>query len=166
MDVFQLRNRLVEDYSSYIRSFIQIRDDKINRLVTEEIFAGLLWPDPLTQLNPSFQPGKWIDELADEGILHEECRRVFRTAKDKDPEGRRLRLHTHQEQAVRIAATRNNYVLTTGTGSGKSLSYIVPIVDRVLRQGSGRGTQAIVVYPMNALANSQWGELEKYICHG
>jgi ATP-dependent helicase YprA (DUF1998 family) len=50
-------------------------------------------------------------------------------------------------------------VLTTGTGSGKSLSYIVPIVDRILRQGGGDGIKAIVIYPMNALANSQAGEL-------
>ncbi len=49
-----------------------------------------------------------------------------------------------------------------GTGSGKSLSYIVPIVDRVLRHGSGKGVQAIILYPMNALANSQFGELEKF----
>ena len=65
MDVFQLRNRLVEDYSSYIRSFIQIRDERIHGLVDQEISGGLLWPDPLIQLNPSFRPGKWIDELVD-----------------------------------------------------------------------------------------------------
>ena len=58
------------------------------------------------------------------------------------------------------AKAGGNYVLTTGTGSGKSLAYIVPIVDHVLRRGSGKGIQAIVVYPMNALANSQMGELE------
>lgn len=54
-------------------------------------------------------------------------------------------------------------MLTTGTGSGKSLSYIVPIVDHVLRTGSGHGIQAIIIYPMNALANSQYGELEKFL---
>jgi ATP-dependent helicase YprA (DUF1998 family) len=43
------------------------------------------------------------------------------------------------------------------------LAYIVPIVDHVLRHGSGRGLQAIVVYPMNALANSQLGELQKFL---
>jgi ATP-dependent helicase YprA (DUF1998 family) len=54
-------------------------------------------------------------------------------------------------------------VRTTGTGSGKSLAYIVPIVDHVLRRGGGRGIQAVIVYPMNALANSQYGELEKFL---
>ena len=57
----------------------------------------------------------------------------------------------------------HNSVLTTGTGSGKSLAYIVPVVDHVLGRGPGRGIQAIVVYPMNALANSQHGELEKFL---
>ena len=55
---------------------------------------------------------------------------------------------------------------STGTGSGKSLAYIIPIVDQLLRQGSGRGIQAIIVYPMNALANSQYGELEKFLGPG
>lgn len=57
-------------------------------------------------------------------------------------------------------------MLTTGTGSGKSLAYIIPIVDHVLRRGPGKGVQAIVVYPMNALANSQSGELEKFLQRG
>ena len=61
-------------------------------------------------------------------------------------------------------------MLTTGTGSGKSLSYIVPIVDRVLRARQAGDRQArvraIIVYPMNALANSQLWELEKYLRNG
>jgi ATP-dependent helicase YprA (DUF1998 family) len=57
-------------------------------------------------------------------------------------------------------------VLTSGTGSGKSLTYIVPIVDHVLRRGSGQGIQAVVVYPMNALANGQVEELRKFLEKG
>ncbi|MBU1208596.1 MAG: DEAD/DEAH box helicase, partial [Proteobacteria bacterium] len=46
------------------------------------------------------------------------------------------------------------------------MAYIVPIVDHVLRGGSGKGIQAIIIYPMNALCNSQFGELEKFIKYG
>ncbi|HEY6408162.1 MAG TPA: DEAD/DEAH box helicase, partial [Ktedonobacteraceae bacterium] len=81
-------------------------------------------------------------------------------------QGRPLRLHRHQSEAISVARSGASYVLTTGTGSGKSLAYIVPIVDYVLRHGSGKGIQAIVVYPMNALANSQLKELEKFLCLG
>jgi ATP-dependent helicase YprA (DUF1998 family) len=59
-----------------------------------------------------------------------------------------------------------SYVLTSGTGSGKSLTDIVPIADHVLLSGSVRGIQAIVVYPMNALANSQDEELKKFLEQG
>ena len=81
MDVFGLRDRLVDDYSSYIHSFIQIRDDRIRELVQSEIASGLLWPDPLIQLNPSFEPGHRTDQLVDQGVLHEECR-AFRINKE------------------------------------------------------------------------------------
>lgn len=75
-------------------------------------------------------------------------------------------LAARRPAVVRVASTGVSYALTTGTGSGKSLTYIVPIVDRVLREGSGRGVRAIVVYPMNALANSQLEELSKFLKYG
>jgi len=166
MDVFDLRRKLIDDYAAYSGSFVHIADPRVNRYVTDGIQAGLLWPDPLIQLNPSFEAGEWIDELVAQGVLHDECGRAFRIKPEVQGEGRPLRLHRHQSDALRAAGGGHNYVLTTGTGSGKSLSYIVPIVDHVLQNGSGRGIQAIVVYPMNALANSQFGELEKFLCHG
>jgi len=74
-----------------------------------------------------------------------------------------LRLYKHQSDAIRVAVGGQNYVLTTGTASGKSLAHIAPVVNHVLRRGSRRGIQAIIVYPMNALANSQYGELKKFL---
>ena len=71
---------------------------------------------------------------------------------------------------MRIRYFSTVFVLTTGTGSGKSLAYIIPIVDRVLAAkaaGTYRpGIKAIVVYPMNALANSQLRELQKFLTIG
>ena len=99
-----------------------------------------------------------------DGLLDERCERIFR--RDKATGNHALRLHHHQRAAIEIAADEQNYVLTTGTGSGKSLAYIVPIVDHVLRRGSGRGIQAIIVYPMNALVNSQEEELKKFLHEG
>jgi ATP-dependent helicase YprA (DUF1998 family) len=61
--------------------------------------------------------------------------------------GEPFRLHSHQVEGIRGERAGDSYVLTTGTGSGKSLWYIVPIVDHVLRRGSGNGIQAIVIYP-------------------
>jgi ATP-dependent helicase YprA (DUF1998 family) len=138
-----------------------IRDQPIADRVDRELEDGLLWPDPIVQLNPAFEPGGTVDELVAQGLLHERCAQIFRRDKSAaDTTGAALLLHRHQREAIEAARTGSNYVLTTGTGSGKSLAYLVPIVDHVLRNGSGKGIQAIVVYPMNALANSQAGELE------
>ena len=165
MDVFALRQKLIKDYATYIQSFICINDKRISEKVDQELEDGLLWPEPLIQLNPSFEPGAWINALVDQGLLHPDCRRIFcLKAAGKAPNP--LRLHRHQTEAIEAAKSGDNYVLTTGTGSGKSLAYIIPIVDHVLRQGSGKGIQAIIIYPMNALANSQVNELEKFLCQG
>jgi hypothetical protein len=56
MNVFDLRDALIDDYSEYISSFIQIRDKHIKEYVGQSIDLGLLWPDPLIQLNPTFEP--------------------------------------------------------------------------------------------------------------
>jgi len=166
MDVFELHRDVIKDYSAYTRSFIRIGDQRIDDAVRHEIDEGLLWPEPLLQLNPSFEPGKSIEQLIQEGVLHETCGQIFRIKKDDGDFGNPLRLHTHQSKAIRVAANDQPYVLTTGTGSGKSLAYIIPAVNHVLMHGSGRGIQAIVVYPMNALANSQREELDKFLKRG
>jgi ATP-dependent helicase YprA (DUF1998 family) len=163
MDVFGLRDRVIGDYADYVRSFIRIKDPQIAEYVQDQLQQGRLWPDPLVQLNPSFEPGDTVEELAARGALAGECRRIFRRNKDACGFGPSLRLHRHQQQAIEVAATGESYVLTTGTGSGKSLAYFVPIVDHVLRRGSGKGIKAIVIYPMNALCNSQMEELKKYL---
>jgi ATP-dependent helicase YprA (DUF1998 family) len=167
MNVFDLRDRLVNDYASYTRSFIKIRDTRIAEHVEKALGDGAFWPEPLLQLNPTFLPGGTIDDLVQQDKLHPECKRIFRIDKsDTDHTGKQLLLHRHQRDAILKAKEGKSYVLTSGTGSGKSLTYIVPIVDHVLRNGSGRGIQAIVVYPMNALANSQTEELRKFLEKG
>ena len=165
MNIFDFRDQLIKDYAQYVTSFVQIHDPKIRAYVQRELNAGVLWPQPLIQLNPSFEPGDWIEALVQQGILHDECSRIFRIKPNPNDDGHPLRLHQHQADAIRTAQEGHSYILTTGTGSGKSLAYIIPIVDHVLRRGCGSGIQAIIVYPMNALANSQYGELTKFLCH-
>jgi hypothetical protein len=169
MDVFELRETVVVEYSAYIKSFLRIDDAQIDDFVHAELARGHLWPDPLVHLNPAFEPGETVAALAQRGVLHAECARIFRRDKDENGFGPSIRLHHHQQEAIAAAERGGSYVLTTGTGSGKSLAYFIPIVDDVLRQGprgARRGIAAIVVYPMNALCNSQMGELEKFLRRG
>jgi superfamily II DNA/RNA helicase len=174
VDVFALREELVKNYRHYAESFLTIKDDRIREHVAGELDKGLLWPDPALQLNPAFDPGGLIEQLVADGELHNECSKIFRVGKEPShaSTGAPMQLHRHQADAIRAARTGANYVLTTGTGSGKSLSYIVPIVDHVLRARETEGEhpkqriRAVVVYPMNALANSQEEELRKFLQNG
>jgi superfamily II DNA/RNA helicase len=169
MDVFRVRDQLIEDYRDFTGSFVDIHDKAIGSHVAERMARGYQWPDPWLSLNPNFASGGTITELVAAELLQPECERIFRL-KENNPDGPTLRLHQHQREAIEAARTGLSYVLTTGTGSGKSLAYIIPIVDRVLaakRAGTYRpGIKAIVVYPMNALANSQLRELEKFLKAG
>lgn len=94
--------------------------------------------------------------MAAGGIILEETARIFRKRN-----GEALHLYQHQEDAIRIAAKHQSYVVTSGTGSGKTLTYFIPIFDTVLRGNcDDNRVWAIVIYPMNALVNSQHEALE------
>src|SRR5512146_3268382 len=77
VDVFGLRQQVIGDYASYIRSFFTIRDERIRTKVDAALAEGHLWPDPLLQLSPAFEPGETIDELIASGDLHPETRKIF-----------------------------------------------------------------------------------------
>lgn len=166
MNVFELREKLIADYCSFVKGFITIKDESIKEMVANELKDGLLWPDPLIQLSPFFESGESIEELIKSNILHPLCKQIFRIKRDETDFGKQMQLHRHQTEAIKRAAQGLNYILTTGTGSGKSLAYIIPIVNHILKTGSGTGIKAIIVYPMNALANSQEKELSKFVNWG
>jgi ATP-dependent helicase YprA (DUF1998 family) len=133
MDVFDLDPSIVADYEHFARSFTQIRADDI-RQQTDVIYAGLrFWHEPLISINPYFERGATIEELVADGSLRPEAGNVFRI------DGRGITLYRHQAQAVAKAAARQSFVVTTGTGSGKSLCFFVSIGDHVIRVSRRRG---------------------------
>ncbi|MBI2940104.1 MAG: DEAD/DEAH box helicase [Chloroflexi bacterium] len=153
-DVFALRDRVVDEYRDYAESFVNILDERIRQFVQERLDQGELWPEAILQLNPAYEPGPTLGELAARGVLARETARFF---------GPNLRLYRHQEEALEIAGRGEPYVVSTGTGSGKSLTYLVPIFDHVVRnQPERHSVRAIVVYPMNALTNSQLEALNRF----
>lgn len=166
MDVFEFRGKLVGDYSDFTRSFTRIQAPDISSFVDETYNSERYWPAPLIQVNPNFKAGHSVEELVQAGNIHSKCAEIFRSGKTAASQGAPLKLFRHQEEAISLAAAGESYVLTTGTGSGKSLAYFIPIVDACLKvkeTDPTPRTRAIVVYPMNALANSQLEELKKFL---
>jgi len=122
MDVFSLRQRLVGDYSAFARSFTDIHATDIKEGVEAEYASGRYWPDPLIQINPRYAAGRHTSELVDGNELLAQTGRCFD-----------IPLYQHQEQAIAHASKGDSFVVTTGTGSGKSLCFFLPITDAILR---------------------------------
>ena len=166
MDVFEFRDKLVGDYRDFTRSFIQPKAEDISTFLDSEYDGGRYWPSPLIQINPSYVTTGTVDSLASEGILTPVTANIFRFGKCATSTGVPATLYKHQREAIDCCQRSEPYVLTTGTGSGKSLSYFIPMVDAIIRDKQQDPTariRAIVIYPMNALANSQKEELEKFL---
>ncbi|RTY33709.1 DEAD/DEAH box helicase [Chlorobium phaeovibrioides] len=152
MNVFHTHASIIEDYSSYIRSFISISDQEIRQVVDRELSTGKLWPEPLLQFNPAFEMFGDLEELIASKILHAAIGDIFKGYK----------LYRHQVEAIRLGTTGKDFIVTSGTGSGKSLTYIGSIFHHLLSNPVAKGVTAVVVYPMNALINSQFEEFTRY----
>ena len=103
----------------------------------------------------------WDDLLEGEELAHVQtyaaaAARLESLPDDLDP---RLRealpfdaLYTHQREAWDVAARGDNLILATGTASGKSLAFNLPVLDAIARQPKNR---ALYLYPTKALAQDQ-----------
>ncbi|WP_192384288.1 DEAD/DEAH box helicase [Mesorhizobium silamurunense] len=160
MKAFEFDHRLIDSYARFSRSFSTIRSADLKSELDRQYDAGRFWPDALLSLNPRYLQGPTVDDLVASGDLDDATGKIFRLGQSS------LRFHRHQAQSIAKARAGQSYVVTTGTGSGKSLCFFVPVVDAIVRArraGKQRRTSAIIVYPMNALANSQLKEIERFI---
>jgi ATP-dependent helicase YprA (DUF1998 family) len=155
MNVFQLDRAMIEEYAAFSRSFTKIRAADIREQIDSTYATRKYWPESIVQINPHYKRDRSVADLVRDGVLHRSCDVIFRD----------WILRTLQVQSIYLARQKKSFVVTTGTGSGKSVCFFVPIIDAVLRarvSNPTRRTRAIVVFPMNALANSQVGELDRY----
>lgn len=119
-------------------------------LSLDETRQSPLLKGPYVSLSRPFRIGATIQSLVAEGILHSHLL-------ERIPETIR-RLYGHQERAIRAIVDGQTTLVATGTGSGKTECFLYPIVSQCLRlrdQNAASGISAVIVYPMNALAEDQ-----------
>ena len=150
-DFFKLHAEIMEQYKAFSQSFVDIDDPQILKELEKYGNDKSMWPEPLIQFNPSYQEGCELKQLVDEGLFDPRMNQIFNG----------FHLYKHQEEALRLGATGKDFTVTSGTGSGKSLTFLGTIINDVLKNNS-EGVTGLIVYPMNALINSQTNEIEKY----
>lgn len=149
-NIFDLHREILDNYKLYIDSFLNIQDKRILETVRKDLDAGGLYLQPLVQFNPSFESGGSVDDLVNEGVLTREFNNIFYDGEDKS-----WTIYKHQADAIRKGNEGKGFVVTSGTGSGKSLTYISTIFNYLFKNPDKPGIKAIIVYPLNALINSQ-----------
>ncbi|HEV2635907.1 MAG TPA: DEAD/DEAH box helicase [Actinocrinis sp.] len=163
MDPLATSDLITSTYRRYLRSLLPVRDPAIAAALTAEIHASaLLTKGPLLEATPAYRTGATLRELIIEGVLDPGFARFGSNALPLDRP-----LYRHQEAALRKARDGRNLVVATGTGSGKTESFLLPILSALAAEHStgrlGPGVRALLLYPMNALANDQLRRLRRLL---
>jgi len=149
--------QVVSDFLRYQLTTYPLADSDLHAqmralLRLEESRSTPLRQGPFVSLSRPFKSGATIAELVREGVLHEGMRAVASYPS----------LRKHQESAIRAIRDGKTTLVATGTGSGKTESFLYPIISRCLEladTGAPPGIVAVLVYPMNALAEDQLDRL-------
>jgi len=158
MNPFETLRSVQDAYLQYVHTFQKFSNPTIRDWVAERVREGtLLWKEPYIELSREFERGDTFETLVAAGLLHPRTSKCF-TVERGNRAAPPVSLYRHQSEAIRAIVGGHNTVIATGTGSGKSFCFGVPIVSEALRMRERgiRGIKALIIYPMNALANSQY----------
>lgn len=153
-------NHLIAEYRRFLLSTYRLADKKLRDQFEDHIRqTDVLVKGPYVTLANDFAREHTLKQLYDAGVGHKDLMRLKWSFGD-------LQLYLHQEATLRRADSMGrNCIVKTGTGSGKTEAFMLAVLSGILRMRAEgvKGTKAILLYPMNALANDQLGRLRKLI---
>ena len=153
MNPITYTEEVVSDFLRYQLSTYAFADDSLYQqlrglLNLEQTRGTPLLQGPYISLSRTFLKGATLDQLVDEGVLHPHIKQLSPYPSS----------YKHQEQAFRAIHAGKTTLVATGTGSGKTEAFLFPIISRCLQlrdESAEAGVTAVIVYPMNALAEDQ-----------
>ncbi len=164
MDIVNLAEQVEERYRRYLETTFYFKDRDLRKSFHETLGSGHLSKGPYLEATPVFKRGKKTRELFEESTESPDEGFLKAMLGDRP-------LYLHQEEAIRkVFGDERNVVVATGTGSGKTETFLYPILLHLYREFQrgqlGPGVRALILYPMNALANDQrdkLGEISKQL---
>ena len=184
---------LKESIASYIESQYRISHPLVFGERAELLRQlGVIAQEPFIEATPAFAPGRFLRDL-EELYPHTIPSGLSKLIEHGIPMDR-FPLYTHQEEALLSSFSDSpNLLVASGTGSGKTEAFVLPILARILKEAynwslpqgpssSGfydpherkwhharrhetreAGLRAIILYPMNALVNDQMSRLRRIL---
>ncbi len=153
-------DHVIESYRDYLSTEFRARDPQLRQALEDALDqAGFLAQEPYFSAHRPFpQELRWSNlsldpKLAD--AISTRARSEF--------------AFLHQSQAINhlLGSNVSPVVITTGTGSGKTEAFLAPVLQAVIedtvKQHKKPGLVAIIIYPMNALANDQYERIQEYL---
>lgn len=163
-------DEIKKEYIGYISTTFHFRNQKLQEKLVEELDKTVS-NGPFVEMKDSFKSGASIKELMDKGVLTP----LFSDLERGKPQSYQRKLpldrplYFHQQKAIEKIVAGNNVVVSTGTGSGKTNCFMIPVINSLLREKEEGtlcdGVRAIFIYPMNALANDQIKGLREILMH-
>lgn len=162
----EITGHIRDSYLRYLKTIYPFQDDTLKAEFAQALERpNMIVKGPLLEASPPFKTGRTIQQLIDDGILHPDFQLIV---SDALPLNRPLYLH--QDEAItKIVAQNRNLIVSTGTGSGKTETFLIPILNHLLQERAkgklSSGVRALLLYPMNALANDQLKRLRKILAN-
>ncbi|MDD3379139.1 MAG: DEAD/DEAH box helicase [Candidatus Methanomethylophilaceae archaeon] len=153
-DPLSTSKNICDTFRRYILSTFKTSSDSYNFQLEKILLDdGTVVKGPYLQISHNYPVSLGIKDLIDEGVLSEEFISLGYTPLLE------RKLYVHQEEAVRKVINGRNVVVSTGTGSGKTECFLIPILDSLMKEKEagtlGSGVRVMLLYPMNALVNDQ-----------
>ena len=155
-DPIESLNSIDSAYRRYIKTTFHTNVDSYNEQLSKSIDEYEFIKRPYLQIANKYSKGASIGQLIDNGLLSDQFKEL---ASDDLPID--MRLYQHQCNAIdNIIVRDRNTVVSTGTGSGKTESFLIPIINHLMHEVEAGtidnpGVRAMIIYPMNALVNDQ-----------
>lgn len=148
------------EFREYLKDTFNFSDKEYQQQFVKELDRQSLYKGPYLNVSLPFVSTKSINELIEEGKVSPLFRELSDIKLDQ-------KLYKHQEQSIDKICSGKNVVITTGTGSGKTESFLYPVLNTILKDieagNNGPGIRAILLYPMNALVNDQIDRVRKIL---
>ncbi len=148
--------RLVSTFKRYLFSATPISDDEpqLQKEFWNQLDDFRFARGPFVQYQPAYKRVMRFADLFEEKSKVALDPRLKQCFSQEELASEEFRLYRHQYDAIQKARSGDNLVIATGTGSGKTECFLLPILDDAIKY-SIPGVRSIIVYPMNALANDQ-----------